>query len=157
MGTAERQVGFRKDSCGAGETGKPRLTTVAEEDDEVRNISFMLTTDQILDRSKTVTRRNGWRHVRVGDLLQGCVKCMGLRKGEQIQKLAVIRVVSVRQEPLNRMLIDPAYGRSECFKEGFPQMSPAGFVRMFRDHHSSITVSTPVTRIEFEYVDEVAA
>lgn len=58
-----------------------------------RNISFALTTDQIRDRTKTVTRRKGWKFLKAGDTLNACVKCMGLRPGEQIERLAIIRVV----------------------------------------------------------------
>jgi len=44
-----------------------------------RNISFALTTKQIRNRSKTVTRRLGWLHIKKGDVLNACVKCMGLK------------------------------------------------------------------------------
>jgi hypothetical protein len=70
----------------------------------MRNISFSLTTAQIRDRSKTVTRRMGWRNLKVGERLQGCEKCMGRRNGEPLVKLAVIEVVSVRREKLNTLL-----------------------------------------------------
>ena len=119
----------------------------------MRNISFSLTTEQIRNRTKTVTRRLGWKNLKPGDLLQGCVKCMGLKPGEKIQKLGVIRVVSVRREPLRRMDVEPFYGMDEARKEGFiHNNSRAGwfFVRMFCKH-MKCTPETEVTRIEFEY------
>jgi len=117
----------------------------------------MLTTEQIRNRTKTVTRRLGWKTLKPGDLLQGCVKCMGLKKGEKPEKLAVIRVVNVRREMLHDMLAihndhDPigAYGNIECRKEGFPHMCPVNFVEFFCDH-MGVQPSQVVTRIEFEY------
>ena len=58
----------------------------------MRNISFMLTTEQIINRTKTVTRRNGWKNLKKGDLLCGARKCMGLRPGEKMERLSTIRV-----------------------------------------------------------------
>jgi len=42
-----------------------------------RNMSFTLTAKQILDRTKTVTRRRGWKHLKVGELFWACEKCQG--------------------------------------------------------------------------------
>lgn len=111
----------------------------------MRNISFQLTTEQIKNRTKTVTRRLGWNHLKVGDLLQGCVKCMGLKPGEKIQKLAVVKVVSKRREELCKMMDD------DCAREGFPQMDAEQFIEMFCSHMKANRM-TEVTRIEFEYV-----
>lgn len=110
----------------------------------MRNISFQLTTAQIRARSKTVTRRLGWKNLKRGDLLRGCVKCMGLKPGEKIEPLAVVRVVDVRREPLNTITGD------DCVKEGFPAMSPADFVAMFCEH-MDCEPHVQVTRIEFAY------
>lgn len=43
----------------------------------MRLISFMLTADQIKARTKTETRRLGWRTVKVGDRLRGVLKSQG--------------------------------------------------------------------------------
>jgi hypothetical protein len=123
----------------------------------MRNISFMLTTEQIRDRSKTVTRRLGWANLKPGTLLHGVVKSQGLRKGETVEKLAVIRVISVSREQLGRMLDDSdLYGQSECIREGFPHLTPAEFVEMFCRSHRGCTPDTVITRIEFQYVDDEA-
>ncbi|QDT07976.1 hypothetical protein K227x_64060 [Rubripirellula lacrimiformis] len=81
-----------------------------------RNISFALTTQQIRDKTKTVTRRKGWKFLKPGDILNGCVKCMGLRPGEKIERLGQIYVTDVRREPLNLI-------QDGAAKEGFPEMS----------------------------------
>ena len=116
------------------------------------NMSFMLTTDQVRARTKTVTRRLGWDHLKVGDVLNACVKCQGLKRGESIEKICQIRIVSVRPEPLNR-LYSKAYGRREVALEGFPEMTPMQFVAMFCEHMKADPY-TIVNRIEFEYIDQ---
>jgi hypothetical protein len=123
----------------------------------MRNISFMLTPQQILDRDKTVTRRLGWAKLQPGQLLQGVEKGMGLKKGEKVKRLRVIRVVDVRPEPLSAMTVDPEYGRAECVREGFGNHAelsePAAFVEFFCRTHRRCQPETVVTRVEFEYVD----
>ena len=122
----------------------------------MRNISFMLTKEQIQRRSKTVTRRMGWKNLKRGDLLNGVEKAMGLKAGEKIKSLAIIRVVDVREEALAAMTEDPEYGFEECRREGFgdhPDLSgPAEFVKFFCSSHKGCTPESLVTRIEFEYV-----
>jgi hypothetical protein len=112
----------------------------------MRNISFAMTTSQFRNRSKTVTRRLGWHNLQAGDELMACVKCMGLKSGESIEKLGPIRVVKVTHEEL-RLCTD-----QDAVREGFPQLSGAKFVAMFCE----IMKCKPdrlVTRIEFEYLD----
>jgi hypothetical protein len=121
-----------------------------------RNISFALTTEQVRNRTKTVTRRIGWKSLKAGDVLNACVKCQGLKRGEKPQRICQIRVVSVVQEPLWELVRNAAYGKSEAAKEGFPHMDGAEFVAMFCEHmRPPDGVVTRVTRIEFEYIDEV--
>jgi hypothetical protein len=114
-----------------------------------RNMSFSLTTDAVRERRKTVTRRVGWNFLQPGDVLNACVKCMGLKPGEKIERLALIRVVSVRAEQL-RDIRDQ--GLAEVRREGFDNMTASEFVQMFCDH-SGCTTDTVINRIEFEYVD----
>lgn len=119
----------------------------------MRHISFFLTTDQVRARTKTVTRRMGWRTLRPGTRLQAVVKGQGLRKGDRVEKIGVIEVTDVRREPLFQMGILHG-GRAECAREGFPEMSPAEFIRMFCETHKDCTPESQVTRIAFRYVDE---
>ena len=111
-----------------------------------RNMSFMLTKNQVRSRKKTVTRRLGWWFLNPGDILNACEKCQGLKKGEKIVKICQIRVVSSAPSPLHAGIT-----HAECFREGFPDMYPSEFVSMFR-REMKCGLLTIVNRIEFEYV-----
>lgn len=111
----------------------------------MRRMSFALTEQQLLDGSKTVTRRIGWAGLKAGDELLAVRKCMGLKRGESQHVLAHIRVVSVRRERLYDIT------RSDVAREGFPGMTAAGFVNMFTKA-MRCKPSAFVTRIEFEQV-----
>jgi hypothetical protein len=122
----------------------------------MRNMSFALTTSQIMEGTKTVTRRLGWLSLQAGQQLRPVRKCMGLRPGEHIQVLRdPLTVVDVRREPLRRMLDDLEYGFTECALEGFGEHPdyrfPSAFVDMFCATHRGCTPDTIVTRIEFAY------
>jgi hypothetical protein len=119
----------------------------------MRLMSFSLTTPQILDRSKTVTRRTGWRFLKPGDLIQAVEQARGLAKGRQVRRLGVLRVVHVRVEPLARLCTDARYAEDELPREGFPCWSAAEFVEMFCRTHGLRTDLADVTRIEFAYVE----
>jgi hypothetical protein len=125
----------------------------------VRNISFALTTQQVRDRQKTVTRRLGWRRLQVGTQLRGVVKSQGLKKGQTVETLARVRVVGVSFEPLRRMVDEPVYGSRELSLEGFAQhqviTSPEKFVAFFMASHDC-GIDTEITRIEFVYEQEGA-
>ena len=110
-----------------------------------RNISFSLTTQQFLDGSKTQTRRLGWLHVKVGDVLNAIEKGQGLKKGEKVKRLGQIRVTAVRREPV--FLITP----EDVVKEGFPKMSPHEFICFFVKANNCQRM-TEVTVIEFERI-----
>ena len=112
-----------------------------------RNMSFMLTTEQIKNQTKTVTRRLGWKFLQIGDVLNAVEKCQGLKKGEKVKRLCQIRVVSVRREWLY------AIDKNDCVKEGFPKMSPVEFINMFIDEMGCSDYDF-VTRIEFEYIKD---
>lgn len=117
----------------------------------MRNMSFALTTDQILAQTKRVTRRIGWRTLLPGTSIQPVKKCMGLKPGEKVERLGPpIRIVDVRREPLNLMLHGMEYGLRECALEGFESYTPSDFVRMFCETHDC-DFDAEVTRIEFEY------
>lgn len=114
----------------------------------MRNMSFALTTAQILAKQKTVTRRLGWTFLKPGDVLQPVLKCQGLKKGERIEKLGgPIRVVSIERAPLN------AITPQDVYREGFPQMTREAFIAMFKASHRGCRVGSIVTRIEFSYVE----
>lgn len=115
------------------------------------NISFMLTTPQIEAQTKDVTRRGGWRTLKAGQILVPVHKRQGLQKGEHPRILGgPIEVVQVRRERLSRMLEQRDYGVEECRREGFPDLTPAEFVKMFCRTHG-LEPSHHVTRIQFRY------
>lgn len=63
-----------------------------------RNMSFAMTMPQILDETKVVTRRFGWWFLKPGERVWAVKKAMGLKKGEKIERLRQIEIVSVRKE-----------------------------------------------------------
>jgi len=123
----------------------------------MRNMSFAMTKQQIIDRTKTVTRRLGWQNAQPGELLRAVEKSMGLKKGEKIRHLATIRVLSVRREPLRELFRAGGYGPEECTREGFgahPKLcEPSAFVDLFCRSHKRCIPDTEITRIEFEYAE----
>ena len=114
-----------------------------------------MTTQQVRDRSKDVTRRDGWFKLAPGTLLCAVEKGMGLKRGEKVVRLGVIRVKSNTAERLDKLITDPAYGVEEMRREGFPDLDPAEFVRRFNAR--GIPNHAAVSRIEFEYVGGVMA
>lgn len=125
-----------------------------------RLMSVSMTTDAVLAREKTVTRRKGWLFLKVGDRLTLCRKVQGRRPGEPLERLAEVEVVDVRRERLIRLLQgydEPvAYGPAEVAREGFPGMGVAEFVRRYFVVAQGMRWSDTVTRIEFRYLDEEA-
>lgn len=111
-----------------------------------RNMSFMITTDQIIKKTKTVTRRLGWKFLKKGDVIWACEKCQGLKKGEKVKKIVKLLVVDVSFEKLSSIT------QLECVLEGFPNLSPNEFIDMFCQEMKCIS-SQVVTRIEFKYMD----
>lgn len=121
----------------------------------MRNLSFALTTAQFRARTKTVTRRVGrfWTRLKIGELVCGVEKAQGIPKGGLV-RLGVIRIVDVGVEHLDVLVNFPSYGAQEVVKEGFPDMTPAEFVAMFRKHMPRVLREPQVTRIEFEHVTD---
>ena len=112
----------------------------------MRNMSFFLTQEQFKARTKDVTRRLGWKTLKPGELVQAVVKCQGLRPGEKIQRLGIIRVKSVHREFLDEI------SQNDVIREGFPKLGIKGFIDMFC-LHMKVKPETCVTRIHFEYVE----
>jgi hypothetical protein len=113
----------------------------------MRNMSFTLTTQQILDGSKTVTRRDGWAFLKPGDRVCAVRKSRGLRAGEKLAPLRVLEIALITREPL--LAITP----EDVIREGFPDMTREKFISMFCASHKGCTPETEITRIEFRYVD----
>lgn len=114
----------------------------------MRNWSFFLTTEQVRNQSKRVTRRKVSPGLpKVGELRQPVVKMQGIPKGGHVEKIGgPVRVTDVRIEPLDHMQPE------DLALEGFPGYSLNQFFDMFRRSHGMRTNQEPVARIEFEYV-----
>jgi len=112
----------------------------------MRNMSFSMTIEPFKNRTKTVTRRFGWRFLNSNDVVMGVEKAMGLKNGEKLIRLGPIRIISVQPEPLLNIT------KIDVIKEGFPDWSPAQFIDMLVKHYK-IQPNEIVNRIEFEYLD----
>lgn len=104
-----------------------------------------MTTEQIKARTKTVTRRFGWWFLKPGDEIKAVKKAMGLKSGEKMESLAILRIVSTRSESLNTIT------QADVIREGFPDWTPEQFVQMLVDHYKVDPTAT-INRIEFEYL-----
>jgi hypothetical protein len=111
------------------------------------NVSFALTKPQIEARTKTVTRRSGKRQYKPGQLIWAVDRVMGFKKGEHPNHLALLRVISSRQERLDTITFE------ECVLEGFPDYGPMAFIAMYC-RANKVKPDSLVQRIEFEYVDD---
>lgn len=108
-------------------------------------MSFAMTTNQFKNKTKTVTRRFGWDFLKHGDVVCGVEKGMGLKKGEKIKRLGLIKIISIRKERLCDM------DDSDCVKEGFPDLDADSFIDMLCDHYDCLDFAE-LNRIEFEYL-----
>ena len=111
-----------------------------------RNISCALTIPQILDGSKTVTRRDGWGNLKAGELLWAVNKAMGLKAGEHPTRLKLIRVVSTRWVPLRDIT------QEEVVREGFPDWTPEQFITFYCAAKKGRTPDMLVNRIAFRHM-----
>jgi len=123
----------------------------------MRNMSFMLTTEQMRNETKDITRRLGWKFLKAGDLVMACVKCQGLGKGGKIERIHPIEIVSVETEPLADISRYDAWWRDgrwshndETRREGFPEMMGGEFIGMFM-REMKCGIDTPISRIEFKH------
>jgi hypothetical protein len=110
----------------------------------VRAISFSFTRRQLLSGAKTVTRRLGWRDLRVGERLRAVDRATG--SGKPPRTLGTIEVTGVRQETLS------AITKADVVAEGFPHWSPREFVEFFVQH-MDCTPQAIVTRIAFRLIE----
>ncbi len=112
----------------------------------MQNMAFSLTTPQMYAKTKTVTRRDEytWRSLKPGDVLMAVVKGQGLRKGEHVEQIGPIRIVSVYIERLYEITLD------DIEREGFAGMGRPEFCRFYMEGTKGATPDMRVRRIEFE-------
>jgi hypothetical protein len=96
-------------------------------------MAVSLTEQQVRDRTKTVTRRTGWRMLRVGDQLTLCKKVMGRRCGEPLDRITDVEVTGIRRERLDAITPD------DVTAEG----SPAGPSTSSSRSSAAATVAAP--------------
>ena len=144
----------------------------------MRQISFSKTTDAITERRKTVTRRWGWEHVKVGDCLRGIDKLrMNLKQPPSVT-LCCVEVISVHRvapavaddaTDITDLLSFRAWGsldqfydpavffdsgyRDELTREGLPDLTAGQFVDLLVS--MAPRVLRPLTRIEFRYREDL--
>jgi len=95
----------------------------------------MLTTQQMYDETKTVTRRLGWWSLKANTEVMAVEKGMGLKQGEKIKRIYPILVLATFPEALSRLLNNDKYAFEEVRREGFPDMTPRQFVEFFCESH----------------------
>ncbi len=110
-----------------------------------KRMAFSKTIPQMRDYSKTLTTRDGWwcsrtnlPRVAPGEVVTAIEKGMGLRKGDRQVVIHDIEIVRVWREPNDHIT------QAGVVMEGFPGLSPEGFVAMFGGDPGRI-----VTRILF--------
>lgn len=123
----------------------------------MRRISFNLTQAQVLDRTKTVTRRLGWNNLRVGERLLGVDRL----RSRDAKKLCVVEVVDVRRERLDAItcadVIAEGVWMRDCSTHHPEPTWPCVYCFIGRFCKAmKCEPETEVTRIEFKYVDEVS-
>lgn len=114
----------------------------------MRNMSFSMTTEQVRNKTKTVTRRFGWWSLKPGTKLWAVEKSQGLKKGEKVVRICKIEVVSVRREQVQ----DIVYCPNDIAREGFPNMGPYDFATMLCRMRPGAEFCHDVNRIEFKYL-----
>ena len=107
----------------------------------MKRMSFAMTPNQMLDKSKTVTRRLGWGFLSPGDYLKATIRDEG---GGGQREIGFIRVKSVNRVPLDSIT------QEDVAKEGFPEHNPAWFIAKFCVAFQ-VGPRSMVTRIEFEH------
>lgn len=116
-----------------------------------RLMSVAFTEDAVRARTKTVTRRKGWTFLKPGDRLTLCRKVMGRRKGEPLERIVDVEVVSVRRERLISLRATD-YGPVEMAREGFPSLAVDEFIRRYFVEAQGMSIWDDVTRIEWRYL-----
>lgn len=120
----------------------------------MRLMSVSMTEDAVRAEIKTVTRRLGWRFARVGDTVCLCRKVMGRKAGEPLVRIAEVRFVDVRREPLDAITDDDVL--REGFTEDHPDLPLGGTLaeRFVRFYCGAMRCEPhrEVTRIEWEYL-----
>ena len=118
----------------------------------MRNMSFALTEWEYRHGTKDLTRRDGWEHLKPGDLFMGVNRVRGFKKGEKPIKFHASVCLSNTREPLIDIVKRPYRdGRYEVIREGFPSWvgNETGFVKLYIKANGG-TPDKLISRIEFD-------
>jgi len=108
-------------------------------------MSFAWTTDALLEGLKTVTRRFWIKpHVKAGEFVQAFNKSPRF-KGK---RSAIIKVLSIRQEPLEDITDD------ELIKEGNLWANTEEYIEQFLKGYLKANRKSLIFRIEFELISK---
>jgi len=134
----------------------------------MRNISFTATIPQFRARQKHRTRRGNakgptWKNLKPGDVLMGCEQCQGLGKGGKVVRMGPIVILETNIEPLDDIIrrpmrtinpcaLQPVWWSDETTLEGFPELTPVQFIKMFCEMNDC-EPETEINNILFNYVD----
>ncbi len=105
-------------------------------------MNFALTPGPIRAKTKTVTRRLDWSHLKPGDVLDAVLPVAGSEETQVVRRIAV---TSTRTERLSEITPE------EVKREGL-SCSPEEFVAMMAGHYQ-IARDALINRIEFEYLE----
>jgi len=109
-------------------------------------MSVSHTEQQVEDRSKSMTRRLGWKMVRVGDHLTLCRKVMGRKPGEPLVRITEVEITAIREERLWEI------SHEDVIAEGFPDWSTDQFIEFFC-RQFKVQEWVVVTVLEWRYLD----
>lgn len=112
----------------------------------MRHMSFAMTTEQVEKGTKTVTRRDGWTHLKPGEIFLAVRKTMGLKRGQKVQPIRHLRCISNSRERLD------AITKEDVVKEGYPDLTPKEFIAKYIQAKRGRKATMMVSRIEFDYV-----
>lgn len=111
----------------------------------MRNMSFFHTHKQFLSGIKTVTFRLGWDNLFPGDRIMAIVKGQGLKKGEKIQRLGEMLVISVCSMQVYEI------NDADIILDGFGGMPRSEWIKWFC-RQMGCDQSRWVSRIEFRRI-----
>ena len=113
----------------------------------MRNMSFSKTTEQVRNKTKTVTRRFAWWNLKPGDRVMSVEKSQGLKRGEKVVPIWAIEIVSAKGEQVQDIRCKP----NDLILEGFPDLPADEFINLLCKGTGK-TDTSPVNRIEFKYI-----
>jgi len=114
----------------------------------MRNMSFILTTPQMYNKTKTQTSRIGWEFLKPGDVVMACEQCQGLKNGKKIVKIGPIKII--KNESVKVLV--KYYSEQNITAEGFSGMQPIDFIQNILIKKCGRELGQSINRIKFEHL-----